>query len=243
MLIMAQQPRRRIATDGVSGEVLKRLLTGTRLDAAGETADAGVLVMADMTSDRLALALERPFRGYVEFRADDDMLADRIETADGRGDFCLTLTTPTAFSAVDTARVVCDALEHRGALPRARRSTVEMALHETVANAILHGNLGIDDDLAADVAYYEAFVDQLRRLLEQPEAHRRWIAITAWWSDRELQISVDDEGAGYEPPSQFSLSDEDQASGRGLAIVHALADEVSITKGGRCTALRFAHER
>lgn len=232
----------RIAADGMPDEVLRSTLHGRF--ALARNGDATVLVMADMTTDRLEAALKGPCRGFVEFRPDDETLSERVALAQSCGDLCLVLTTPTAFSTVDCARLVCEALDGRGILPADQRPGVELALHETVANAILHGNLGMKNDLSADSELYEAFCGRLRDLLDSPTAHRRWICIAATWTTGpDLELLVDDEGAGFDAPARVGTTDDLAPSGRGLSIVHALATEVRVSKGGRCTALRFAYER
>lgn len=231
----------RIAFDGVPETALSAIAANTAIAANGS--DATVLLMGDMTSARLSEAIARPFRGFVEYRPGDETLPTRIATANGSGDLCLTLTTATAFSMVDTARILCDALVQRNILAEEQRASVELALHETIANAILHGNLGIQSDLSSDSSLYEAFCAQLKDLLDSPKAHSRWIAITASWTGLDsLDVVVDDEGIGYEPSQATDRGDE-APSGRGLAIVNALASEVRVSNGGRRTLLRFANER
>lgn len=235
----------RIATDGVPkgriGAIVARGgLTVTETDGVPDGAD--VLVMDPMTTQRLEAVVNSPIRGFVEFREEEEPLARRIVTAAGSDGLYLALTTPTAFNQVDTAKVVCDALVARGALPLHMRANVEMALHETVANGILHGNLRTNIGMKDDTEFYAAFCDHLKDLLDNADVHRRWIEISASWNEETLDIAVEDEGDGYDPGGTASDAPEPVAHGRGLAIVSALASEVTVSHGGRRTSLRFAYE-
>lgn len=201
--------------------------------------DHAVLVMGTMTTERLGPVVAMPYRGYVEYRADDPTVSGRVVEALSAGDLTLSLTTPTAFALVDTAKVFCDALVARGALAGPPRAAVELALHETVANGILHGNLGLLEGPTVDARLYEDFCSRLQTRLESPEARRRWLTITARWSDSNLTLTVDDEGAGYEAGDRPRRVADGAASGRGLTIMRDLATAVTVAKGGRSTCLSF----
>lgn len=238
----------RIAVDGVPQARVGEIARLSGVSAAlceGGPEGADVLVMDQMTTQRLEGLVATPVRGIVEYREDEEPLARRIAAAAmaGTSGLYLALTTPTAFNQVDTAKIVCDALVARGALPLHMRANVEMALHETVANGILHGNLRTNIGLKDDTEFYAAFCDHLKDLLENADVHRRWIEITASWTADELDIAVDDEGDGYDPERADADAPEPIAHGRGLAIVSALASEVTVSRGGRRTSLRFAYER
>lgn len=263
----------RVTADGIPGDVLESLtglFEGTFLDCptssggAPAAGGAGVLLMGRLNAERLTHALTQPFHGFVEVFDNHGFvdvvgnqgfvdvvdvvdpgptLAERIAIAAEEGDFCLHLTTPTAFGA-EAAKAVCDGLVCRGVLPLPLRPVVEMALHETVANAVLHGNLGLESGLKAGPDCFESFCRRMKDLLQNPESHRRWIQVTARWTDDQLELSVEDQGQGYEISEGAGADDIDERPfGRGLAIVHALASDVTISKGGRCTTLRFVYDR
>ncbi|MGL1489180.1 hypothetical protein ACSTJG_25550, partial [Vibrio parahaemolyticus] len=73
-------------------------------------------LMGDMTSERLHALLAEPFTGYVECRGDEAAVAGILASAAAGGQFCLALTTRTAFS-IEAACLVCDGLAARDALP------------------------------------------------------------------------------------------------------------------------------
>lgn len=234
-----------IACDGVASEVVIGRLgedgpAALRAVVRDEPAHpADILVVGDVTPERLVAALARPCRSYIEFRSEDRGLPERIIAAASADGLYLTLSTLTAYRLADTAHFVCQALCQRGALPEAERSTVELALHEVLANAILHGNLGLDSRSIADDDGYRAFVDSVRSALDQERSRRLWITIAASWSEGSLKLSVADQGNGFALPDRVNMREDASTAGRGLAIVHALAASVLVTEGGRKTVMRF----
>lgn len=215
-------------------------LAGMPLVGIGDPAGA-VVLLGGITADILASALRQPHRAFVEFGGPADGLPERLLPRPAAEGFCLSVRTATAFG-IESARLVCEALCQRGALPEAMRFPVEIALHEVVANAILHGNLGIESALKANPEQYESFCEQLQARLADPDRRERWIDIRAAWNDRHLEIAVADEGQGYAVGSTPRSADHDGSFGRGLGIVRDAAAEITVSDGGRRTVLRFDYE-
>jgi anti-sigma regulatory factor (Ser/Thr protein kinase) len=144
------------------------------------------------------------------------------------------MSTAEAYRGQPAKRFVAD-LAQRIALAGDLAERLETALHEAVANAIIHGNLGLSsprhDDLDRCVAQ-EAVID---RLLERPDLSRRAITITARWTANEIELTVQDEGHGYIDPPEAAA-----AQGSGLFIIRAIADRVTTGDDGRRLAMRFA---
>lgn len=238
----------RIAGDGIAPDRIGALADRNGF-AVAEPGDlsATVLVMDGMTTQRLEEVVGVPYGAFVEFREEEEALVRHIAAAaptadDGGSRIYLALTTPTAFSQVDSAKIVCDVLVARGALPLPMRASVEMALHETIANGLLHGNLQTNIGLKDETEFYAAFCDHLKQLLENPDAHRRWIEVCASWDPDGIDLAVEDEGEGYDIENDPAEAQKAATHGRGLAIVHALATRVSVSRGGRRTSLRFDYE-
>ena len=64
--------------------------------------------------------------------------------------------------------------------------------------------------------------------------------------DEAIEIRVEDDGPGMDAPDQASLADvELSEGGMGLAIIHALVDDVEIGRGeqGRGTVVRMRRRR
>ncbi len=236
-----------VAADGVPFDALRHLLEQNGflnvadIRAGRECSSPLVLLMSGMSTERLGPTMLQPYRGYVEYRDGELALGDRISAAALEHQFCLTMTTPTAF-AMDVAFLVCNALEHRSALSADLRSSVELALHEALANAIMHGNLGLDSALKNSADQYDAFCDRIQESLKEVESGCRWIDVTADWSEAELEISVVDQGDGYDEAQNSDHADSQAPYGRGMDIIRALAAAVTVSDGGRCTILRFRYD-
>lgn len=152
--------------------------------------------------------------------------------------FALSLSTRLAWTA-QPAAAVCDALIRLGVLDTASRGTVELCLHEAVANAIVHGNLGIASAAKNHPEGYETFGRLLSERLADPERRERRLDIVARWDGGWLDILVGDEGQGFDLSLLPAAADGNSRSGRGFVFMRALAAAVEVTDGGRCTRLRF----
>lgn len=133
------------------------------------------------------------------------------------------------------ARSIVAGLAQRVPLGGELAERLETALHEAVANAVIHGSLGLAsprrDDLDRGVAQ-EAVIG---RLLERADLKRRAITIAARWTAEAIELTVQDEGHGYAEP----LADM-AGLGRGLYIIRAFADEMTVGDDGRRLTMRFA---
>lgn len=209
-------------------------------DPAPDWSDALLLERADR--DRLREAFGRnPFltvelgEGGDEPAAlfDDWLGAPAVEPG-----FYLSLTTGTAYG-LQCAVLVCDELARRGGLTPDRRSNVELCLHEAIANAIVHGNLGLSSAAKNQPDGYRLFGQMLRDRLEDPLIKRRRIDIFCRWNATTIAIAVVDQGGGFDSSLAPVATSGKARSGRGFVFMRALASRVTVTDGGRCTVLHF----
>lgn len=226
----------------VPAEIVARAAARFGLEDGAELppwVDALLLTRADR--DRLSEAFCRgPFL-TVELAEADAPLAELDEWLGAppvEPGFYLSLTTGTAYG-MQCAALVCDELARRGALPAERRSNVELCLHEAIANAIVHGNLGISSETKNQPQGYRLFGELLRQRLGDPEAVRRRLDIFCRWTAGTLVVAVVDQGAGFEPAPAATATDGKALAGRGFVFMRALADRVTVTDRGRCTLLQF----
>lgn len=152
--------------------------------------------------------------------------------------FYLSLTTPTAMN-VQPAMLICDALTERGVLSMERRATVELCLHEAVANGVTHGNLGVHSSAKDQPEGYRVFSQLINDRLRDPKCRGRRIDLYVRWTENEILMSVADEGDGFDTGDLRLQPDGSARSGRGFLFMRALADGLTIGDGGRCTTLRF----
>lgn len=152
--------------------------------------------------------------------------------------FYLSLTTGTAYG-LQCAVLVCDELARRGVLGADRRGNVELCLHEAVANAIVHGNMGIPSSAKEQPEGFRLFGRLLKERLDDSDVRRRRLDIFARWNGDGLSIAVVDQGGGFDTSALPERADGSAHSGRGFLFMRALAKRVSVTDGGRCTVLHF----
>lgn len=150
------------------------------------------------------------------------------------GSLTLELTTDAAL-AHDWARRLCDRLVGSGGLCRERRADVELAVHEALTNAAVHGNLG----LPSSADHPAQLLRQVRRMLEHPDRAGRIVRVEAAWNDAALVVTICDSGAGFDSDEVADPAHE-ALSGRGLMIMRRLADDVLFSNGGRSVRLTFS---
>jgi len=196
-----------------------------------------VAVARSLDGDRARQALRAGARALVEL--DGGGLPPTALDAAARGlELHLSLSTGTAFS-LDTAALVAGALAERCPPAGAKLHEIEVTLHEALTNAVVHGNLGLTGGPSDDPGAFSAFYDEVRRRLSDPARAARRVEIEAGWDGGFLEISVADQGDGYEPAASSTAS-VSAKSGRGLQIMRELASAVCIGDGGRRLTLRFA---
>jgi len=110
---------------------------------------------------------------------------------------------------------------------------VGTALHEAFINAIEHGNLELDSDLrdSPDGAY-QVLGEQRRGIT--PYRDRR-VYVTARLTRENAQITIRDEGPGFDPsrlPDPTDPENIGKISGRGLLLIRTFMDDVTFNETG-----------
>ena len=171
--------------------------------------------------------------------------ADQIR----RHDIYWSLTTESAMRMATPSRAFASAVVRMLGRGHAEDllMRIETALHETVANALVHGNLGLPslNQLAGDdesAAYEEA----VQAGLATPELARRRVALSARRENGQVHVQVEDEGEGVPDADwnhcltggETTLSQACK-SGRGLYLTAMFCDDLSRTADGRTVQLCF----
>ena len=185
----------------------------------------------------MSALMHQPYSAFVEMIGDDSPL--NAETLEGlsKGKLCFSLATNTIYQ-MDSANLICEALAARGVLSAMRRPDVELALHESISNAVVHGNLALASNMKGDMTNYAKFARELQQRMTSPEASRR-VDITCNWDHEFLDITIADKGDGYDETKLPANLDPFAPAGRGLAIMRSLTLAMNITHGGRVITLRF----
>lgn len=111
-----------------------------------------------------------------------------------------TLVIPAAVRSLHRARLFVDRITRDAGLDDAERAAFELAITEVVSNAIRHGS---------------------------PRGERDRVTLRIVEEETRIVVTIRDQGVGFVPeritlPDPHTFADH----GRGLYLIHALADEV-----------------
>lgn len=234
-----------VVRDRVPADVAARVAARFGLSGAGggpdgRAAGAVLLAQADREIVRNAFGLNSFLTVELTEREDGTgtIEADWLGAPPVEQGFYLSLTTGTAYG-LQCAVLICDELTRRGVLTPERRGNIELCLHEAIANAIVHGNLGIPSATKEQPEGYRLFSKLLRERLGDGAVRQRRIDIFARWTGENLTIAVVDQGNGFDTTTLPQDTDSGAHSGRGFLFMRALARRINVTDGGRCTLLQF----
>jgi CheY-like chemotaxis protein len=109
-----------------------------------------------------------------------------------------------------------------------------VALHESITNAINHGNLEVSSDLRQqDERIFEEAVRARRR--EEPYSRRRVHVLVSIAPDDGARIVIRDEGPGFDVAKVLDPTEDvnlDRIGGRGLLLIRTFMDEVQHNASG-----------
>ncbi|OAN48814.1 ATP-binding protein [Magnetospirillum moscoviense] len=190
---------------------------------------------------KIRQGLTVPSHGFVEWNPGDHQPVPQacLDCA-SRGGLTLALNTRMAYQT-DIAQQFTEALLVRFPKLEAILGDIELSLAEAVANAIIHGNLGIGSKMRSDFAGFALFQATLLERLEDPDRADRRVEITALpVGDTGLKLSVTDQGDGYDIDTEMRKSPRAEAkSGRGLGLIRQLASDIQVAAGGRTLTMDF----
>jgi len=110
---------------------------------------------------------------------------------------------------------------------------IGVAVHESLTNAIYHGNLELDSELRQEDE--SAFYRLAKERLQETRFAARRVHLAATLSAAELRIVISDEGPGFKPSELRDPTDKinmDRIGGRGLLLIRSFMDEVSHSQQG-----------
>ncbi len=198
----------------------------------------GLVLSGRFDAAAIRSSLAAPFIGGVEFDPGrTQLLGQRFRTHLAAGGTGLNLRTDTAYHC-EAARLFAGALRER--LGADCPGDLELALHEVVANALIHGNLGVTS-CGQGVEDFAEYCRSLDAMLAHPQRVQRRVEISAVVNSNGLEVAVQDEGAGYD--SEAARQDAaDSLRLHGLAIASAAA-RITVEDRGRCTIMTFSADR
>jgi anti-sigma regulatory factor (Ser/Thr protein kinase) len=122
---------------------------------------------------------------------------------------------------LEEAQALAGLLAQLGAEPR----VAVVGLWELLANAIEHGNLGIDCLEKADLIRREGWLAEISRRQQLPEFKDRRVSVAIERRGDEIEFCVRDEGPGFDYAQYLEL-DPNRAfepNGRGIALARLMS--------------------
>lgn len=236
---MASPRAAAIHSQGVAADRLERLAAGCGLPRWDGAAGSDVRVLALLAGPAPGEDAGQwlpPFAAWIEI---DELSDEAVGVLLGEArdaDLFASLTTATANRLHLAGRLVA-AVHARRRLSDAQRDDIELALHEAISNALVHGNLQIEGMKGLSVAALDRFSAEIStRMADRAFAGRR-IEVSCVLEPSAAVIEVIDQGTGYERTDREGNAG---ASGRGLDLITALTEACEVLDRGRRIRMRFA---
>jgi len=204
------------------------------------------VLAGDLTEDKLVRLLHAPIAGVIDANAQDASVQnfthqkspDENSSTEQLG---ILMTCPTIYSC-DIARIFTDALQKRLFFSRSTAESIHLALHESIVNGLIHGNLQLSSNLRQSARDFIEYARVLNERLNDPTYSQKSMSLWASWTEERLEIKIKDEGAGYSSVVTVPKSDQPSPqakSGRGLRLIAGIADSCTLEDFGREITLAF----
>lgn len=169
--------------------------------------------------------------------ADPSLVAaiDRSRQADLFASF----TTATA-NTLPIAGSLIGAVCERHPVPVERREDLELALHEAISNAIIHGNLNTPSFSNLSVRDLDDFSASLALRLTDPRFAQRRIEIRVSIRSDGFIAETIDEGSGFDAEVSERPAAEGKPCGRGLDLIASIARSYRLLDRGRRLSMEFS---
>lgn len=179
-----------------------------------------------------------PFTGIIDANAQKksihNFLSDLPKSNHHLSFLC---TSPLIYSA-DIADFFVNKLSENLSLSDHLKMDIRLALHETLINALVHGNLEISTGQVKTAYDFMDYTNLLQERLKSSAFAKKSVCIYASWNTHKLVIRVKDEGSGYKHKKHPPLSKK-KTSGRGLIFIAGLADSCTLSDNGSEVTLIF----
>lgn len=227
----------------VSADLPASLLAGLApvADERGPGSELTLFRAADMLD--ITAALRSPGMGAIEWTAQlpAQSVGALLERA---AHYLLYINISTSAAArLDLARPIADALAARNLLSPEAYADTELALHEAISNAVMHGNLAVDSLGALSLAELSRFSSQMNRRLADPRHGERPLEIAITRKQGHTFVEIRDDGAGYDTDAHAArnaaAAGGSPPSGRGMALIGDLTAGYELFDGGRGIRLRL----
>lgn len=164
----------------------------------------------------------------------------RMDALKSKNKMGFLLTCPVIY-ACNIAQNIVSALQEFILLSADQQESIHFALHESIVNGLVHGNLQINSSMRQSARDFIEYARLLHDRLNDPSYAQKSISIITSWNAKKLEIKIRDEGAGYgSTTSSVRQSCAMQhKTGRGIRIIAGAADSCTIEDFGREITLSF----
>ena len=111
-----------------------------------------------------------------------------------------------------------------------------MAIHESLVNALEHGNLELDSNLKGDLfAVEDSYAVARKQRLSDPQYCDRLVDVKAFISPDSYRLEITDGGPGFDTSKLMAQTTDETLTrqcGRGLPLIHMVMDEVAFNETG-----------
>ncbi len=179
----------------------------------------------------------------VDANALDSSVQDfmaKLGAKKGKNKLGFLLTCPVIY-ACNVAQNITRALQQFLVLPANQQESIHFALHESIVNGLIHGNLQINSSMRQSARDFIEYARLLHDRLNDPSYAQKSISVVATWDAEKLEIKIRDEGAGYgsNAPTLHQSTTMQHKTGRGIRIIAGAADSCTIEDFGREITLSF----
>ena len=194
-----------------------------------------VLLLGQAWEDQIPAYFTSPYASWIEVAAlPDPPVLELVERA-ANSDFYASFTTVSA-NSLDLAGNIVQAIAVQRSLSNTCRDNIELALHEALCNALVHGNLQMEGIGDLSFEALERFSSNLLVRMTDPDFANRRIDVIFLFESDGITVDVIDQGCGFEPKPKTVP----KASGRGFELIEASCLSFRLMEGGRRVSMRFA---
>ena len=201
-----------------------------------------VLVKSPTEQDLQQVATLNP-AAIIDANALDTSVRDfilKMDTLKTKNKLGFLLTCPVIY-ACNIAQNITQALQQFISMPTEQQENIHFALHESIVNGLIHGNLQINSSMRQSARDFIEYARLLHDRLNDPSYAQKSISVIATWTTKKLELKIRDEGIGYgnSVTSIRTTGTMRHKTGRGIRIIAGAADSCTIEDFGREITLSF----
>ncbi|CAK0758546.1 serine/threonine-protein kinase RsbW [uncultured Gammaproteobacteria bacterium] len=193
-----------------------------------------VVLVGSVDPESLDNCWLRPFAAWIELGIlSDAAVLNKIALA-ASGVLVASFTTVTA-NRLTLARDIVEAVGSRREIGSERRDDIELAIHEAISNALVHGNLQVESMKGLTMSALDRFSEDISRRISDPDFANRRLDVSCELDAGGVTVEIADQGAG------FIVVETDRCGpcGRGLDLISGIAQSCQLLDGGRRIRMRF----